>query len=292
MSTNEVPASTISVPTSIIWPKPAKLQRATQLIDAHCHIYPEKIAAKAVQSVGQFYNVEMKASQGTAADLLERMQQANIQRAIVHSVAIKPSNVVAINDFIAQSVAANPQLIGFATMHQDFADMAAEVERCIQLGLKGFKLHPDSQGVAANDPRLKRLYGLIEGRLPIILHCGDYRFDYSHPWRIQEILQEFPRLTMNAAHFGGWSLFDLAVEYLEHERCFMDLSSASVYLGPRRTRELIEIYGAQRILFGSDFPMWDPLEEAERFASLQLDSKDRELVAWRNAEHFVGQTLL
>ncbi|MDR2106866.1 MAG: amidohydrolase [Coriobacteriales bacterium] len=259
-----------------------------RIIDAHCHIYPDKIAPKAVESVGEFYRIEMQGT-GSTDDLLACQQQAGIAASIVHSVALRATNVQSINDFIAEQARLHPTLIGFATMHQEFEDMEAEVERCIATGLKGFKLHPDSQGVNADDPRLMRFYGIIEGRLPLILHCGDYRWDNSHPRRIREILHAFPRLVLNAAHFGGWSLYDLAVEYLEDERCFMDVSSASVYLGPRRTTELIRIYGAERILFGSDYPMWSPAEEVERFAKNDLTDAERELICWRNAERFIGE---
>jgi predicted TIM-barrel fold metal-dependent hydrolase len=259
-----------------------------RIIDAHCHIYPDKIAPKAVESVGEFYRIEMRGA-GSTDDLLACQQQAGISASIVHSVALRAANVQSINDFIAEQARLHPSLIGFATMHQEFEDMEAEVERCIAAGLKGFKLHPDSQGVNADDPRLMRFYGIIEGRLPLILHCGDYRWDNSHPRRIREILHAFPRLVLNAAHFGGWSLYDLAVEYLKDERCFMDVSSASVYLGPRRTTELIRIYGAERILFGSDYPMWSPAEEVERFAKNDLTDAERELICWRNAERFIGE---
>jgi predicted TIM-barrel fold metal-dependent hydrolase len=258
-----------------------------RIIDAHCHIYPEKIAAKAVENVGAFYTIEMQ-GKGSVDDLLACQQQAGISASIVHSVALREGNVQSINDFIAATAQEQPSFIGFAAMHQDFADMEAEVERCIALGLKGFKIHPDSQGVNADDERLMRFYGIIEGRLPLILHCGDYRWDYSHPRRIREILHAFPKLVLNAAHFGGWSLYDLAVEYLEDEDCFMDLSSASVYLGPRRTTELIRIHGAERILFGSDYPMWTPAKEVERFMRNDLSEKEREQICWRNAERFVG----
>jgi predicted TIM-barrel fold metal-dependent hydrolase len=258
-----------------------------RIIDAHCHIYPEKIAAKAVESVGNFYTIAMQ-GKGSVNDLLACQKEAGISTSIVHSVALRASNVQSINDFIAEQMQEHPSFIGFATMHQEFEDAEAEVERCIALGLKGFKLHPDSQGVNADDPRLMRFYEIIEGRLPLILHCGDYRWDYSHPQRIKKILHAFPKLVLNAAHFGGWSLYDLAVEYLEKENCFMDLSSASVYLGPRRTTELIHIYGAERILFGSDYPMWNPATEVERFEKNDLTNEERELICWRNAERFVG----
>ena len=261
-----------------------------RIIDAHCHIYPERIAANAVENVGNFYHVKMQGS-GTVAELLSLQQAAGISASVVHSVALKASNVQSINSFIAEQVREHPSFIGFATMHQDFEDIEAEVERCIDLGLRGFKLHPDSQGVNADDPRLMRLYEIIEGRLPIILHCGDYRWDNSHPRRIKEILHTFPKLVMNAAHFGGWSLYDLAVEYLKDESCFMDLSSASVYLGPVRTTELIHIHGPERILFGSDYPMWSPVEEIERFLLNDLTDTERELICWRNAERFLGSDI-
>jgi predicted TIM-barrel fold metal-dependent hydrolase len=166
--------------------------------------------------------------------------------------------------------------------------MESEVDRALALGLKGFKLHPDSQGVNANDARLMRFYELIEGRMPLMLHCGDYRWDYSHPARIKEILRSFPRLVLNAAHFGGWMLFEIAYDNLKDELCFMDLSSASVYLGPRRTRELIGLYGAERILFGSDYPMWNPVEEVSRFFKNELSQYERERVLHRNAEAYLG----
>jgi predicted TIM-barrel fold metal-dependent hydrolase len=261
-----------------------------KIVDAHCHIYPDKIAAKAVQSVGEFYNIEMSGD-GSADALLERQQAAGIDYSIVHSVAMRPQNVTAINDFIAEQCRLHPSFIGFATMHQDFEDMEGEVERAIALGLRGFKLHPDSQGVNIDDPRLMRFYEMIEGRLPVMLHCGDYRYDYSHPRRTKNICRSFPDLVMNAAHFGAWSLYDLAVEYLEDEHCFMDVSSASVYLGPRRTRELIEIYGPERILFGSDFPMWDPAEEVVRFASNALPGDVAEQICWRNPQRYLGFAL-
>lgn len=258
-----------------------------KIIDVHCHIFPERIAAKAVESVGKFYNIRMTGL-GLVSDLLDLQEKAGIFASVVHSVALKVSNVQSINDFVAEQTREHPSLIGFATMHQEFENMEVEVERCIGLGLKGFKLHPDSQGVNVDDRRLMRFYEIIEGRLPLILHCGDYRWDYSHPRRIKEILHAFPKLVLDAAHFGGWSLYDLAVEYLEHENCFMDVSSASVYLGPRRTTELIRIYGPERILFGSDYPMWNPVEEAERFMLNNLTGAEREMIYQYNAERFLG----
>lgn len=259
-----------------------------KVIDCHCHIYPAKIASKAVDGVGQFYAIEMDAPDGTAEGLLKACEETPISRFVVHSVATRPEQVRSINDFIADACDAHPEFTGFMTLHQDFEDPEAEIERACARGLVGIKLHPDTQRVNMDDPRLMTIYEIAEGRLPIIMHCGDYRYDFSHPRRMRNILRTFPNLVVDAAHFGGWSVYDLAVEYLEDERCFLDMSSAQAFLGPRRTAELVRLYGTDRIMFGSDFPMWDPVAEYEAFTALPFSEAEFEQMLRGNAERFLG----
>lgn len=262
------------------------------VVDIHVHIYPDKIAARATQSIGDFYNIPMAEEDGSVARLLNELAKTPITHCVVHSVATKPSNVTSINNFIAQTCAEHPNFIGFMTMHQDFDDMAAEVERACTLGLRGIKLHPDTQAVNLDDPRLLPLYEIAQARrLPIIFHTGDYRYDFSHPRRLKRVLGMFPELVVDAAHFGGWSVYDYALELLEHERCFIDCSSSQEYLGPRRTVELCRAYGTDRVLFGSDFPMWNPAREYERFTALPFTPEELANMTWHNAERFLGRTL-
>lgn len=262
------------------------------IVDVHVHIYPDKVAAKAAESVGEFYHVEMEEPDGTVSRYLKILDQSPITNAVVHSVAVKPKTVTSINDFIAQTCVEHPEMIGFMTMHQDFQDPASEIERACALGLKGVKLHPDTQQVNLDDDRLMPVYEICERKgLPVILHCGDYRYDYSHPRRLKHVLETFPKLIVNAAHFGGWSVYDLAVEYLEHERCYLDVSSSMRYLGQRRVRELVDIYGADRILFGSDYPMWHSPTELEIFTSNTFSDAELERMCWHNAEDFLSREI-
>lgn len=260
-----------------------------QVIDCHCHIYPEKIATKAVQAVGDFYDIPMDVKDGTANGLLETCKDTPINRFIVHSVATSPAQVESINDFIASECEKHPELTGFMTMHQDYEDVEGEIDRCMNMGLKGIKIHPDTQMVNMDDPRLMRVYECAEGRLPMIIHCGDYRYDYSHPKRLKKILQTFPDLVVDGAHFGGWSIYDLAVEYLENENCYMDMSSSIALLGMRRTEELTRIYGTDRIMFGSDFPMWNPKRELEAFMTASFTDDELEDLLCNNARRFLGE---
>ena len=259
-----------------------------KVFDAHAHIYPAKIAEKAVESIGAFYTLHMSGS-GTPEKLLEKGSAAGVTDYIVHSVATTPGHVTSINNFILGECEKHGEFHGFGTMHVDFEDKISECERVFAAGLKGMKLHPDIQRFALDDERMMPFYDYLRAvGKPVCFHCGDYRYDYSHPRRLKRLLHELPGLKVLAAHFGGWSVWDLAVEFLEDEDCYMDTSSSFAMLGPRRSKELVRHYGAGRLLWGTDFPMWDASEEMERLKALGLDDEEMQLILHKNAEKLLG----
>ena len=260
------------------------------IVDAHAHIYPQKIASRAVDAVGDFYITPMFGA-GTAEHLLSALGEGGITHAIVHSVATTAKSVPSINTFLAQQCELHPQFIGFGTMHHDFEDMEAEVNRAIDLGLHGFKLHPDTTKVNMDDPRLMNFYEIIAGRVPLVVHTGDYRYDYSHPRRLVNILKTFPNLVVDAAHLGGWSIYDVGYDVFHEslssfENIYVDASSAFAFVGTRHMRELIRMWGAERVMFGSDYPMWSPAGELENMMNCKLTDDELELVLWKNAARF------
>lgn len=253
-----------------------------RILDFHTHIYPDKIAEKATDAIGKFYDIEMDRV-GSLEGLLKYSQRAGIERCVVHSVATSPQQVERINDFIFESVSKHPdRLSGFGTMHQDYEDKLAEVDRCLKMGLKGIKLHPDTQAFNADDERMLEVYDYLQDKAPVLFHCGDYRYDYSHPRRIANICKMFPRLTVIGAHFGGYSVWEEAVEYLKPLECLLDTSSSSALMEEGMFERMIKTYGADRLLFGTDFPMWDSTEELERFMNVPLSDDDREKILWKN----------
>jgi predicted TIM-barrel fold metal-dependent hydrolase len=258
------------------------------IIDFHSHIYPEKIAAKAVESIGEFYGIPMRGGSGTVQGLLESGRRGGIDRFVVFSAAAVPAQTERINDYIASVCAAEPAFTGFGTLHPDFENPAGELERLMGLGLKGLKFHPDMQKFNIDDERMMKIYALAEGKLPIVFHTGDYRYSYSHPERLARVLDAFPRLAAVAAHFGGWSLFDLARESFRERFCYFDVSSSLFMLGKERAVELIRLYGAERFLFGSDYPMWDPARCLTEFLELGLNSRENELILGENAKGIAG----
>lgn len=259
------------------------------IIDFHTHIYPEKIAAKAVSSVADFYTIPI-IMDGTPQTLIESGKQCGIGHFVVFSAAIDAEKVTIINDYIAGECKAHPEFTGFGTLHPDFKNPQGEIERMMSLGLRGVKFHPDMQKFNIDDKRMFDTYSMIEARgLPVIFHTGDYRFPFSHPARLATVLDNFPKLFAIAAHFGGWTLFDVAYDCLKNKQCYFDLSSSIPLLGTRRARELIRAYGAERILFGTDYPMWEPSECVREFMEIELTDNERELILSKNALSILGR---
>lgn len=255
------------------------------VIDAHCHIYPDKIAEKAVGAIRSFYDVGSFAD-GKISTLIKEGNKAGIDRFVVQSVATTPKQVGSINKFIAESVENNDgRLIGLGTLHPDSENMADDVQNIVNLGLHGVKLHPDIQGFNIDDYRCLKIYELCEkAKLPILIHMGDSRSDKSSPNRLAPILEIYTDLIIVGAHLGGWSMWEEASKKLyKYPNLYVDCSSSMEWLSNEKEVEIIRRYGADRVLFGTDYPMFSPSIEIERLMNLGLTDDEYRKILSENA---------
>ena len=262
------------------------MRNGFQIIDSHCHIYPEKIAAKAVAGTDTFYGTVAKCD-GTADSLMKINEACGIDHSLVQSVATTPKQVQSINEFIAATVSASPKrLTGLGTLHPNSEDLRADVEHLVALGLKGVKLHPDIQNFKVDDYRCLKIYELCEEfGLPILMHTGDKRYDNSNPNRLIPILEIYDKLVIIGAHFGGWSIWEEASHVLcDIPNLYVDCSSAMPWISDEKTVEIIRRYGAERVLFGTDYPMWSPVSELDRFMTLPLTDEEKRIILGENVK--------
>lgn len=257
-----------------------------QIIDIHTHVYPDAIARKAAENVRNFYQIGADMD-GTPQMLLERGKQAGISKYVILPVAIHPDKVSHINQFILEQTRLHSEFIGFGTIHAGMENIAETTEQIAAMGLRGVKIHPDCQKFNIDDPRLFPAYEVMEGKMPLFLHMGDTRYDYSHPARLRRVLENFPKLDAEAAHFGGYSMFETARQELEHTNCIMDVSSALMFMEEGMAEYYVNLYGAERLAFGTDYPVWDPVEEVQRFLSLKLTPEQQEQILWKTAHRFL-----
>ena len=258
-----------------------------QIIDIHTHIYPDKIARKATDSVRDFYQIYGGTMDGTVEMLLEQGKKAGISRYVVLPVSNTPHHVRSINSFILSQTALHDNFIGFGTLHAEMEGLTGEAEWILEQGLKGIKMHPDSQQFAIDDPRLFPVYEALQEKIPLMFHMGDPRYHYSHPSRLRKVLDLFPKLEVIAAHFGGYSMFHTARELLWDTNCVFDISSAMMFMEKGEAEYYINSYGAERMAYGTDYPLWDPVREVQRFKELKLTDEQFDQIAHKTAERIL-----
>jgi uncharacterized protein len=168
---------------------------------------------------------------------------------------------------------------------------AEELERQLGLGAVAVKLHPVHGGFAANDRQLYGVYELCQSRgLPVVVHCGTSSFPgatnaLADPALLDDVLRDFPRLTVVLAHGGrGWWYDAAAFLALSRPNVWIELSG----LPPRRLPEYYARHDFARLcrkfIFGTDWPGVPGIaKNARAVAALCPDEETAALVLGRNA---------
>ena len=244
-----------------------------KVADIHAHVFPEKLADKAPASISAFYGgMEVACHPATPQKMAFYEQEAGITRFVMSNSATTAHQVHSINDFLPQAVKNIPGAIAFGSIFPGMDGAIEELERAKALGIRGLKVHPDFQKVPLDDPAGVPIYRrAAELGLPVLFHMGDDRYDYSTPERLMNLLRQVPDLQVIAAHFGGWRAWELSYENPLPENVLYDTSSTTPMIPRDFVLRMLDRFGPERFLFGSDFPMWEPVKMVEQFRGLGLD---------------------
>ena len=257
-----------------------------KIIDMHAHFFPDELAQRAVDNLGNYYGLEMHCN-GKFDDLIDRAKKAGITKLVVHSTALKASQVEVINSNTAAHTSKN--VAGFGTLHQDYeGDCEKEIKRIKELGLKGIKLHPDFQHFNIDDKRMYPVYDIIRAeKLPILFHTGDLKSPCSSPFRLANVLRDFPGLTAIAAHFGGRDQWDEAVEMLYGKDVYIDTSSCHRALSHEALKDLVRKHDIHKIMFGTDYPIETFEYCIENHYKIGLTDEENEKILYKNANRLI-----
>lgn len=262
------------------------------LIDFHAHAFADNIADKAVSHLIEYYSIPTTHG-GRLVDLLRAEAAAECKFCVLLVAATKPQQVQPANNWILginvmtqedlatqARVAAPPRLVPFGTIHPDFPHLEAELNRLRTAGIRGVKLHPEFQGFGLDDPRLFPVFDFMGDDMILLTHVGDRNItpnNLSTPGRVLKIRQNFPRLPIVAAHMGGYRLWNEAMELLGGKDIFLDLSSTLEFIDPALLRKFLDCHGIEHILFGSDYPLFSPVEELAKIERLLTGLSARNL---------------
>ncbi|MDP9472953.1 MAG: amidohydrolase [Chloroflexota bacterium] len=265
----------------------------TGVVDAHTHIFSPEVVRGRDAFVGrdlwfeQLY-ADPRALLVTGEDLVRSMDKAGIDRAVVcgfpwHDPGICREH----NDYLAEACGASGgRLVWLATVSPgEGAPAGAEVQRAVSLGASGVgELNADAQRFdlmrpANVGPMVDTCVALD---LPLMLHATEpvghvYRGKgTATPDRLLAFLAAYPDLRVVAAHWGGGlPFYELMPEVAAVAARVTYDSAASTYLYRFPVfRTVIDLVGAERVMFGSDFPVLRQDRFLRRVLDLGLSEED------------------
>ncbi len=293
----------------------------TERIDVHVHAYEGPVARRALDNVLAFrklagiVGVEIS-EDGTPDHLLRGMDRLEIGLSVLQAVVPRPEMMEKVNAWTADAVrGSGGRLLAFGGIHP-LARKAAitdELKRFAEeYDFRGVKLHPTLQCFDPLGIEARRLYDRIgNAGLPLLIH-PDRRADppfhvpgpeggpsqdalESHPdhvltnEKLCQVIEACAGMTIVAAHLGGSHSERLETLVKASPDVWLDLAIVKVFFpeGPEHVASLVRRYGAENVLFGSDFPYW-PQEAALAYAErMGLTGKERQQIEWENPRRFL-----
>jgi hypothetical protein len=216
---------------------------------------------------------------------------------IVHSVVLPVPPYVRFAD-LRPFAERDPRIVAFTGV--DFGaegDPAASLGADVEAGARGLKLHPIIQSERLSSPRtLAAVEAFSAHSLPVLFHCGVASYYVGRDRRLQQpangrvsdavaLVRSFPGVRFVVGHSGLFQVDDV----LEQLRGFSNVWVESSFQSVARLRELLQAFGPERVLFGSDWPFGrrEPALAIAR-AACDGDAGLERRVAFDNAAELLG----
>ena len=260
------------------------------IVDAHVHVLPESLRGRrdAIVAIDPWFAACHTGDTviATVEELLAAMDESGVDRSVCFGWPFADAAMCAeVNDHLAEAQRRFPErVVAFATVNPAVADAVTELQRCAGVGLRGVgELNCDAQGFSLDDPRIAAAVATsVELGLPWTLHCSEpLGHDYAGkgtatPDKIAAFAMQYPELQLVCAHLGGGLPFYAHMPEIA-ELCrhlWFDTAAGPFLYAPSAYRDVVELCGAQRLLFGSDYPLLEPQRYSAAFNDAGLSEQD------------------
>ena len=275
-----------------------------------------------ITEYGRKQDVSYSARVGLVDDLLSSMRDCGISHSVVlnlfitseggswreevspgaadgspiqHDPAIE--SLTRYNDWLSRLARDHAELIPFVSIDPwvfPGEAAAAYVEQLVTGDrARGVKLHPNLHSVSPAAATLRPLFRICESLgVPVISHCGPTGYGRAGavPSAFGPIVRDHPRLTLVLAHMGGGAWTEASAMAAEFDQVHFDCSEILAWIGASKgpsvddIGRLIREIGADRILFGTDFPWYEQSSHISVLMDLPgLGEEERALILGENA---------
>lgn len=265
------------------------------IIDFHTHIWPEKIASRAVEILVKESNgIYPPVTNGTVTGLLKNMQSWNINYSVLQPVVTKESQVESTNLWVAETQNKyKNQIVGFGGIWPHSENYKSQIDFVKSLGLKGIKFHPEYQYFIIDESKFLKIYDYALSKdLILLFHAG---FDPAFPAPYKSTPAQFAKIVDSmkggnivAAHLGGSEQWDLVAKDLCGKNIYFDTSMGFDFYTEEQFLKILKNHDSNKILFGTDSPWSNGKSELEKLFSLNLPEEVKNQIAGLNAKRLLN----
>jgi hypothetical protein len=276
------------------------------IIDFHTHVFPPQVKQKRGQYIDRdpcfaLLYAKKEAKIATAEELIDSMDRANIDVSVIVNFGFMTHELCTeTNDYILESIARFPKrLIGFCTVQPQSLDAAiAEIERCTENGAKGIgELRPDIQLLDLEDEAIiAPLMETIEKHRLILLTHASEPAGHDYPGKgiitpdvLYPFITHYPDVTIVCAHWGGGLPFYALMPEVQKalQNVYFDTAASPFLYQPQIYTLGSQLAGADKILFGSDYPLLLQNRLLQEIDSAALTEEEKSLILSGNAKRLL-----
>jgi len=271
------------------------------IIDVHTHIFPKKICTDrekyfdAEPAFERLYRPP-QSKMANARELVAAMDANDVDRSVVFGFPWRKTDIVKQhNDYVLESVTQFPdRLIGFGCLNPFDPHASREAIRCLDGGLKGIgELAFYDSGMAAGaDESLAPIMSICRERnVPVLIHTNE-PIGHMYPGKtpntlaqIYRLIQKFSQNTIILAHWGGGIFF---FNLLKREvkanlqNVYIDTAASPFLYDPEIYKVAVQVIGANKILFGSDYPLINPSRYFSEMQTAGLNKAEIKAICGHN----------
>ncbi|MFA5309853.1 MAG: amidohydrolase family protein [Dehalococcoidales bacterium] len=277
------------------------------IIDFHTHVLPPQVKEKRSDYAAgdaafrQIYAGE-KVKIAGAPELIAGMDRDEVDISVIVNYGWStPALCLETNDYIMESVARYPRrLIGFGAVSSLTEDISLrEIERCVNGGLRGIgELRPDTQGLdyARKDLLKPFCYLLLKHKLIVLTHASE-PVGHIYPGKgnatpglLYSFINGLPDVPVVCAHWGGGLPFYTLMPEVRAalENVYYDTAISPYLYRPEIYRQVSQLTGADRIIFGSDFPVIAQSRVINEIKAADIPEDARQEILYGNAARLLG----
>jgi len=224
----------------------------------------------------------------SAAEMVATLRARGIGRAVASAGPAIVYDFREGNRAMADAIAPYPEILGYVVVNANYVeDSLAELKRYADnRKFVGAKMHPLYSRQKVSSPNSQRVVRAIsELGWPLLVHT--FSSAVESPWNLLPVAKANPGMKIIMGHMGG----DTWCEGIQvaKECPNLYLEPCTTWADADKIRIAVDEIGAERLLFGSDYSLFDPAHSLGMIEDADLSAEERELILHVNAERLFGE---